>query len=294
MAGAAEGVAPSPPSLDGDGRRSLRSRRTRSLALVRDSPVPLHFQLRNLLVAMIESGELPSGEPLPPERELAADFGVSLAPVRQAILDLVKEGVLYRVRGKGTFLRERPQLVQDSILTSFTENMRAKGLEVEMHVLREGLVVPAPPVGRALGTTERRVFSIERLAIVDGEPMALITSFLSARRFRGLGPKLRGGQSLYRTIEDEYGAVPMRADVTVEVTPATTAQSGLLELPTGSSVLVAAGTTYDAEDVPVEHFHVVYRGDRIRLRLDTYRYAENVITEARRVRRSSSRRKEQR
>jgi DNA-binding GntR family transcriptional regulator len=124
--------------------------------------------------------------------------------------------------------------------------------------------------------------------------MALITSFLSARRFSGLGSKLRDGQSLYRTIEDEYGAVPMRADMTVEVTPATTAQSGLLELPTGSSVLVAAGTTYDAEDVAVEHFHVVYRGDRIRLRLDTYRYAENVITDVRRVRRSSSRRKEQR
>jgi GntR family transcriptional regulator len=289
VAGAAEGVAPSPPSVDGEGRRSLRSRKARGLALVRESPVPLHFQLRNLLVAMIESGELPSGEALPPERELAAEFGVSLAPVRQAILDLVKEGVVYRVRGKGTFLRERPQLVQDSILTSFTENMRAKGLEVEMRVLREELVAPAQPVARALRTSERRVFSVERLAIVDGEPMALITSFLSARRFRGLGRKLRGGQSLYRVIEDEYGAVPMRADLTVEVTPVTTAQSALLELAAGSSVLVAAGTTYDADDAPVEHFHVVYRADRIRLRLDTHRYSENVITDSRRVRRSSSR-----
>ena len=85
--------------------------------MVRDSPVPLHSQLRHVLVAMIEEGELGDGVALPPERDLAAQFGVSLAPVRQAILDLVKEGVLYRVRGKGTFVREPSLVEHDSILS---------------------------------------------------------------------------------------------------------------------------------------------------------------------------------
>src|SRR2546423_8034970 len=105
--------------------------------LLRDSPIPLHYQLRHVLVAMMERGEIRAGEALPPEKDLAAQFGISLAPVRQAILDLVKEGVLYRVRGKGTFLRE-PALVEHvSILSSFTASMREKGLDVEMRLLRQ-------------------------------------------------------------------------------------------------------------------------------------------------------------
>jgi GntR family transcriptional regulator len=239
--------------------------------------VPLHFQLRALLLAMIERGELQPGRPLPPERRLATEFGVSLAPVRQAILDLVKEGVLYRVRGKGTFLRDRQLLEQDAILSSFTENMRAKGLKVETRILRGELCAPAEPVREALETTERRIWAIERLALVEDEPVALFTSHLSQRMFPALGSKLGAGDSLYNTLEDEFGVVPRRAGLTVEVGRCTTAQSSLLQVPAGSSVLVASGTTYGVDDAPVEHFQAVYRSDRICLRLDTHRYSESVV-----------------
>src|SRR5689334_22240186 len=70
----------------------------------RSLPTPLHAQIRRLLLAMIERGELKPGKPLPTERDLAQRHRVSLAPVRQAILDLAREGVLYRVRGQGTFV----------------------------------------------------------------------------------------------------------------------------------------------------------------------------------------------
>ena len=276
MAGAPRGILLSPSVASEAGLAG-----TTGGAVSRDSSVPLHFQLRNLLLWTIEKGDLRAGQSLPPERELAAAFGVSLAPVRQAILDLVKEGVLYRVRGKGTFLRERSLLEQDSILSSFTESMRRKGLEVEMRVLGQGRVQPEPDVAGALRTSERRVWWIERLAIVDGEPAALLTSFLSARRYPGLPSKLKVRGSLYRVIEDDFGVIPTRAETTVEVAPCPTAQSPLLNVPAGSSVLVASGTTYDLHDVPVEHFRCVYRGDRIRLRLATHRYAESVVSDAR-------------
>ena len=82
----------------------------------RESPVPLHTQFRQYLVALIERGELDPGAQVPRERELAERHGVSLAPVRQAILDLVKEGYFYRVRGKGTFVREAKVEEKISIL----------------------------------------------------------------------------------------------------------------------------------------------------------------------------------
>jgi GntR family transcriptional regulator len=245
--------------------------------IVRDSPIPLHFQLRSVLIAMIERGEIEPGELLPSERELAAQLGISLAPVRQAILDLAKEGVLYRVRGKGTFLRDRSLLEYDAILSSFSESMRAKGLPVEMRLLSEGEVAADHEVAEALQTRERKVGQLERLAIVDGEPVALLTSRFSRRRFPALGAKLAGRPSLSRVLDSEFGVIPVRADTTIEVGRCTTAQSDLLAVSAGSSVLIASGTTYDSADEPIEYFHVVYRPDKIRLRLETYRYVESVV-----------------
>jgi GntR family transcriptional regulator len=228
-------------------------------ALVRESPVPLHSQLRHLLVAMIEEGQFRAGQPFPPERELAAQFGVSLAPVRQAILDLVGEGVLYRVRGKGTFLHE-PALVENvSILSSFSTSMRERGLDVEMRLLRR--------------ETRRGSIVLERLGVVDGEPVGLFASHLSTKRFPGIGDKLTRRGSLWDVLEQDYGAVVVRADTLVEVGRCTTEQSALLQIPAGSSLLIAQGTSYDVADEAVEIFHVRYRADRIRLRLDSYRSA---------------------
>lgn len=233
-------------------------------ALVRDSPVPLHSQLRHLLVEMIEKGHFRAGEPLPPERELAARFGVSLAPVRQAILDLAGEGVLYRVRGKGTFLRE-PSLVENvSILSSFTASMRERGLAVEMRLLRQE---------RWRGTVV-----LERLAIVEGERVGLFTSHLSTRRFPGVGEKLARRGSLWEVLEQDYGVVVVRADTVVGVGRCSTEHAALLHVPAGSSLLIAQGTSYDAADEAVELFHVRYRADRIRLRLDSYRNAQRVVS----------------
>jgi GntR family transcriptional regulator len=231
--------------------------------------VPLHYQLRQLLVEMIERGQVRVGEPFPPERELAARFGVSLAPVRQAILDLANEGVLYRVRGKGTFLYE-PSLVENiSILSSFTASMRERGFAVEMRLLRQ--------------QKRRATVTLERLGIVEGEPVGLFTSHLSTTRFPGVGEKLARRGSLWAVLEEDFGVRVVRADTLVEVGRCATDQSPLLQVPAGSSLLIAQGTSYDAADEAVEAFHVRYRADRIRLRLDSHRSAEVVSTDPERV-----------
>jgi GntR family transcriptional regulator, N-acetylglucosamine utilization regulator len=245
--------------------------------LLRDSPVPLHSQLRHLLVAMIEQGEIRHGDALPPERDLAAQFGVSLAPVRQAILDLVREGVLYRTRGKGTFLRERSLVEHVSILSSFTASMRDKGLEVEMRLLRRRRVRMPRAVARSLGTDEPTSILLERLALVQEEPVALFASHLPAGRFPDVGARLARRGSLSSVLEDDFGVVPVRADTIVEVGRCTTEQAALLEIPAGSALLIARGTSYDADDHGIEHFDVRYRADRIRLRLESHRYAEQVV-----------------
>jgi GntR family transcriptional regulator, N-acetylglucosamine utilization regulator len=240
----------------------------------RSLPTPLHAQIRRLLLAMIERGELKPGKPLPTERDLAQSHGVSVAPVRQAILDLARERVLYRVRGQGTFVAGPPVVESVSHLAPFSESMRAKGFSVDVQVLRAE-IVPAPrAVADGLALKDRRVILLERLALVNGEPFVILAAFLPLQKYGGLlTGELQGG-SLYRTLRASYGVVPVRAETLIEVAPCSTAQSALLELAPGSPLLVAKGTTFDRNNVPVEYFRVHYRADRIQLRLDSYRRDE--------------------
>ena len=243
----------------------------------RSSPIPLHFQIRALLIEMIERGDARPGAPLPPERALAERYGVSLAPIRQAILDLVKEGVLYRVRGQGTFLRERPRTERVSVLTSFSESLRARGAVVEVSILRQERVIPSEEVLQRIGTLWKRAVLVERVTTVDGEPTAVLTSHLPAARFPALvGATLPGG-SLYRCLQDAYGTVPMRAETLVEVVPCSTSRSSLLRVPPGTPLLEASGMAFDEADEVIEVFDIQYRADLIRLRFDTLQSQEDVV-----------------
>lgn len=248
--------------LDGTGRVS------------RSLPDPLHAQIRRLLLAMIERGQLPPGQPLPSERDLAQHHGVSIAPVRQAILDLAREGVLYRVRGQGTFVAGPSVVESVSHLTSFSESMRAKGFQVDVQVLRAE-TVPAPPAVReGLALADKRVILLERVALVNREPFVILAAYLPAQRYPGLLTSGLQDGSLYRTLRTRYGVAPVRAETRIEVSPCSTSQSALLQIAPGSPLLVVQGTTFDRDDVPVEYFRVHYRADRTALRLDSYRRDE--------------------
>src|SRR6202045_2885326 len=118
-----------------------------SLSISRGSPVPLHHQLRQLLQDQIERGSLRPGQQLPHERQYAEYLGISLAPVRQALLDLVRLGYPIRVRGKGTFVRDNKVIEKISLLGSFTDSLRSQGLEPAFPVTCAASLAPPPQVG---------------------------------------------------------------------------------------------------------------------------------------------------
>src|SRR5258706_9515078 len=154
--------------------------------LNRESPIPLHHQVRNYLLGCIERGELLPGQTLLQEREYAARFRISLAPVRQAILDLVKEGYLYRVPGRGTFVREQKVEEKISILSSFSESMRAKGLNAALRVI-ELRVGKGPSTIKAMFEAEdQQLAFLQRVAVVEGKAIALLSSYLPARLVAGV------------------------------------------------------------------------------------------------------------
>src|SRR2546427_3736816 len=181
-------------------------------ALVRDdqavisrtSAIPLHTQFRAHLLRRIERGELRQGQKLLSERVYADQLGVSLAPIRQAILDLVKEGYLHRTRGRGTFVQEAKVEEKIAILSSFTQSMRAKGIEPDIQIRFRGLVAADPMIAQALKTRERKLILIRRRASVGGEPAALLDAYLSPQAVPHIFHADLAHGSLYLTMEALY------------------------------------------------------------------------------------------
>lgn len=247
------------------------------LPINRNDPLPLHHQVRAYLLGCIERGELQPGQQLVQEREYAARFGISLAPVRQAILDLVKEGYLYRVRGRGTFVREAKVEEKITILSSFTESLRAKGLRAEMRIIGSRLE-PAPEgMRKYIAQPNQPVLSLRRVAMVDGEAIALLSAFVPSELVPGLEAVNLEGRSLYQTLEERYGIVLARAETAIEVVRCRLEEAALLGISQGTPMMLAEGATYDVSDRFIEFSRVLYRADRFRFTLESFRRDDRVL-----------------
>lgn len=247
-------------------------------AINRESPIPLHHQVRNYLLACIESGELQPGQQLLKEREYADTFGISLAPIRQGILDLVKEGYLYRVAGRGTFVREPKVEEKISILSSFTESMQSKGIKSTMRVVELSVGEAPRDIHQAFGADDKEPFVfLQRIALVDGKAVALLISYLPEQLVPGLVTLNLNDQSLYRTLEKRYGIILMRAASSIEVVRCHDPQATLLGLTPGIPMLQVEGKTYDIDERLVEFSRVLYQADRFRFTIESFRHDERVL-----------------
>lgn len=225
----------------------------------------------------MEEGWLEPGRQLPRERELAELFGVSLAPVRQAMADLSKEGYLDRTRGRGTFVRERTVVEKIAILGSFHDALRRQGLEPQLSVLIDEIGEAPLHVSAALGLRRGRVWVLRRLASIDGHPAALLAAWLPSRYAMGLrGSRNLAKDSLYDGLAEVHGAVMTHADNVIEVARAGLQDAEQLRVSPGAPVLKVVGITRDQNDRRVEYSEVLYDADRFRFSIESRRTANGV------------------
>ena len=222
--------------------------------------IPKYYGLKRHLLEMTQT--LPPGSPVPPERTLSIEFGTSRTTVRQALQELVVEGRLERIQGKGTFVA-KPKVAQALRLTSYTEDMRAQGLEPTSRLLEIGYMLADDVLSERLGIKPRaRVLRIERLRLANGEPMALETTHLSAQRFTGLRRHLERSNSLYAVLSEKYGVTLLEAEETIETVPAPPREAHLLGTDVGLPLLLLSRHSLGEDGKPVEYVRAFYRGDR--------------------------------
>ena len=226
---------------------------------------PKHQQLRRILLDQITT-RLAPGAAIPSERQLIAEYGVSRITVREALGQLVNEGHLERVRGKGTFVANRP--MQSTLhLASFTEEMRAMGHVPTTVVLVREQKVPPKDTAAALRLGEDdTAFHVKRLRMADGAPVSIDDAWLVADAFPGLLDHDLSG-SVYSIIATEYGTPIDRAQQTVAANPAADDVATLLGTRTGAPLLEFDRVSYTG-DRPVEHTRSWYRSDRYRVQME--------------------------
>jgi len=218
-----------------------------------------HVQVREYVRGLV-AGAAP-GSAAPSERELVAHFGVARMTVRQALDALVVEGLLERVPGRGTFVAAPRREV--GRLTSFTQDMRRRGLLPESQTLLARREQAGPGVARALNISEGdAVIHWKRLRRADSVPMCLEDAYLNEVLLPGF---LQSGMptSLYDAL-DQRGLRPTWAEDSVNADVATPDEAAALELPAGGVVLRHSRRAVNGAKV-VEVSRSVYRADRFTL-----------------------------
>ena len=232
---------------------------------------PSHARIASWLLGRVHSGKIHTDDKLPPEEELAASLGVSRMTLRQALGSLESLGWLERRRGRsgGNFIREPRIEVDLTGLRGFTEQMRRVNVRAGSRVVSARVMTAAPDVADALELPgDRQVFEIVRVRSARRQPLALEETYLPARLFPGfLEQRLTG--SLYAIMRDEYGLAPHHAQEWLEPEICSSEHATLLDVETGSALMLVTRKSMTEAGIPVEFARDRYRPDRTRISLRT-------------------------
>jgi GntR family transcriptional regulator len=238
------------------------------VTLHHDSPVPLYVQIKDLLQTQIETGAYVIGQRLPSERELAQRFNVSRMTARQALQSLAQEGLTSSRVGKGTFVSP-PRINQElRTLTSFSEDMRERGMAPNSRVVRAEVVQADREIaGRLHIPPKSEIVLLSRVRLADDQPLALETTHIPTAQFPGLlNHHDFSRESLYDVLQAGYGCHLVWADQMIQACMPSEAEREALNLDARTPVLRLARVTYNQYDQPVEFVRSVYRGDQYQLR----------------------------
>ncbi len=220
-------------------------------------------ETRRQVLDLIE--QLGIGSAIPSERQLSADLGVSRLTVRAALDALAREGHLVRRRGSGTYV-QHPKIAQELTMTSFSEDMRRRGMVPGSRTVSLARELAGARLGRALQVSPaEKILVIKRLRLADGEPMAIETLHLPEQLVPGLEPEDIDRGSFYELLGGRYGIRIAEGTQAIEPTVTDEEESEALGVPLHSPAFLFERTSRDADGRTFEFVQSVYRGDRYRI-----------------------------
>ncbi|NLP35709.1 MAG: GntR family transcriptional regulator [Clostridiales bacterium] len=241
--------------------------------LDKNLPIPLYYQIKQMILEAIKKEKIVVGDMIPTELDLCERCKVSRPTVRQAISELVSEGYLYRLKGKGTFVaKPKIQAMFLNKLLSFNEEMNIKGLTPSTKVLDLKVVADNPSINSLLNLSERdKLIYLERVRYANDEPIVYLKTYIPYEPYSDLLNQDFVHNSLYAMLEDIYNKRVTRVHRKIEAVNATRKEAELLEISKGDAISRVRTLAYTKDDETIEYSIAKYRGDRNEFSVELYR-----------------------
>jgi len=229
-----------------------------------DSPIPYHFQIRDLLKQEIADGAYQ--EKVPSERELMERFSVSRTTIREAINHLVNDGILEKVHGKGTFIKRNKQVHEWlHAINSLTDTVKQMGMKPGSKLLFSGVV--NPPASIATSMKSNSLHLIKRLRTADGEPIAIESHYYMPELGASLEKYDLHNITIYEVLENDLGVTMHEAEQAITCKPLQNEDAEKLELEAGVNGLVVTRLIKDPSGQPIEYYTSVVKPEMYVFRL---------------------------
>src|SRR6266704_6612230 len=223
-------------------------------------------ETRDRVLDLVES--IAVGQPIPAERQLAIDLGVSRLTLRAALDELVRDGHLDRRHGSGTYVTE-PKIAQPLTLTSFSDDMRRRGMTPGSRTLELNSMLAGARLAHRLGVSpEARLIRVKRLRLADSMPMAMEVLHVPEALVPGLTRADFENHSFYELLRNRYSITIASGTQSIEPTVTSEEESEVLNVPLHSPAFLFERTTVSESGRIVQFVRSIYRGDRYRLVAD--------------------------
>ncbi len=226
------------------------------------SSVPIYVQLEEYIKQKIKERVYLSGESLPTERELTELFDVSRMTVRQAISNLVHQGVLYKIPGKGAFVSK--EVIEKKLeIQSFSQDMEKRGLTPSSKILYFEKITPDNEMKLKLQLSENeQIYFINRLRLANNEPMAIEYCYLPEKYYPDLMKYNLEKCSLYTLMKQEYHAIFNYMKQDIKAINMSKKEAEMLLGKARGFGIASFRTIFNDEEIPVEHTKTIYNPDR--------------------------------
>ena len=233
----------------------------------RSSRIPLWLQLKTAIADMIVQRGLQPDDKLPSETDLCNQFGVSRIVVRQAMSQLVTEGLVYRQQGRGAFVAQQSE-DSDFVgrIIGFSGDIRSRNHQVSRTILAADIREPDAKAAKALGLgPDDKVVYLRRIMSVDGVPRILVHSVLPEALVPGLLDHALEDRSLYALLLELYGITFEGAERWVEAVNASAEEAAHLQIRKGTALIKIESRSTIRHGRYAEYFSALYRTDAARL-----------------------------
>ncbi len=233
-------------------------------------PIPLYYQLQTAITELIDSNQLLPGDMIPRELEICEELGLSRTTVRQAIQELVNEGYIYRVKGKGSFV-SKPKITQDFMnkIESFNDQIARLNMTPSTKVLSCKIIDIPEKLKSQFPLDTAKTIELTRLRYADDTPIVYLKTYLPTSCSFILAHDFEV-ESLYTILGQETDTKIVRVTRTNEAILATKTIADILNINIGAAIQYTVTTGFTENGIPIEFSRAYYAGDKSKFTVNLY------------------------